>query len=463
MKSFRNFLIEESKAFNIAIVNPEDFDLIPNPIQAPLDKMKELLKKFGDISDVPIAGQQTGEKFKIRVPKGDEEKRSEISAWAKENGVSQYIAFGNGSIGSGGAKISENTQEIMTACIVLMNQKNIKQVKHPDTNDLIVSAQKKFDSVVGSKDRKELLGQFVNNYNDLATAISSSNAILDIVGTARKVFWVGKTWDSEISPFNPPMGNIRDYNSSDIVVLGTDGIYYGFSLKKKSTKKAQDPTLINKPITGSRSFLKGLMSDQDLTKIEDAKYSFFDSVIMDHYNKTKRELKKIKDKDKTKLIGQISQSKMGTYLKSKKNKFFKTADKIILSGGGSEFAVAFLEQIFRTKLSEVESAGKFKFYLLTGIGQNGSEQLSVDSADVQDLPSTMEVVSKLIDEGLTVKRTSKKKQAWDEGTNAAKIFHTIYAGNKPIVNIEVRYKGSYTANPQFQATATPNFKNLFGK
>jgi len=31
------------------------------------------------------------------------------------------------------------------------------------------------------------------------------------------------------------------------------------------------------------------------------------------------------------------------------------------------------------------------------------------------------------------------------------------------LDIEIRYKGSYTANPQFQCVATANFKNMFGK
>ena len=42
----------------------------------------------------------------------------------------------------------------------------------------------------------------------------------------------------------------------------------------------------------------------------------------------------------------------------------------------------------------------------------------------------------------------------------AKLFYTIYNGQNPLLNIELRYKGSKTAEPQFQATATPLFKNL---
>ena len=45
----------------------------------------------------------------------------------------------------------------------------------------------------------------------------------------------------------------------------------------------------------------------------------------------------------------------------------------------------------------------------------------------------------------------------------AKLFYTIYNGKDAILNIELRYKGSKTVEPQFQATATAHFKNLFGE
>ena len=51
---------------------------------------------------------------------------------------------------------------------------------------------------------------------------------------------------------------------------------------------------------------------------------------------------------------------------------------------------------------------------------------------------------------------------WDGGKDlAAKVRYTIYNGNVPLINLEVRYKGSKTAEPQFQAIATPSFRNLF--
>ena len=77
--------------------------------------------------------------------------------------------------------------------------------------------------------------------------------ILKIVLIQLKYF--GLKVDEEIAPFNPPIGNIRRNNPSDIVVKLYDGnIYYGFSLKKDKLVKMQTPTLNNKPIFGSKSY-----------------------------------------------------------------------------------------------------------------------------------------------------------------------------------------------------------------
>ena len=460
-KSIPSIIIEGADPFNIAIVDPKDFELIPNTPSADIGELSKLLKKFSYLNSVPMAAQPSGKKFKLRT-KVDAE-QAKVREWIKDNApaLKPYVTFGSGSIGSsGGVKIHENTQELMVACLVLLGKK-YGTVKHPDTNILIRDAESKYSNVVGSKERMELLDQFAENYNDLATAVSSSNSILDIVGGVSKVFWTGKGWDSEIAPFNPPMGNIKDYNSSDIVVLGSDGIYYGFSLKKKGSSKDVDPTLINKPITGDKSFLNGVIAQSELDNIEASKEAFFDLVLKKHYKKTSAELKKLSDGEKGKMIRDISQTQMGTYLKSSDNKFFKTADSIIRKGNGTDFAIAFMEQIFRTNLTKIESAGEFKFYLLTGIGKNGAEQLSVEAAEVKDLPSTVEAISKVVAKGLKTVVTKGKKQAWDDGAGAAKIFHTIVSSGIPLVNIEIRYKGSYTANPQFQAVATPIFKGLF--
>ena len=114
-----------------------------------------------------------------------------------------------------------------------------------DAKKIIEDAKGKWSNIVGATGKETLLNQFTDNWYDLATAVSSANAILKIVPNPTKVFWTGQSWDEEIAPFNPPIGNIKDYNSSDIVVAGGNR-YYGFSLKKKRATKDADPTLINK-------------------------------------------------------------------------------------------------------------------------------------------------------------------------------------------------------------------------
>ena len=103
--------------------------------------------------------------------------------------------------------------------------------------DIIENAKSVFNKIEGATARPELLEQFTGNFNDLATAISSSNAILKVSPNPVKVYWTGKGWHSDISKYNPPIGGVKDYNSSDIVVKNTDGVFHGFSLKKKGQKK----------------------------------------------------------------------------------------------------------------------------------------------------------------------------------------------------------------------------------
>ncbi len=105
----------------------------------------------------------------------------------------------------------------------------------------------------------------------------------------------------------------------------------------------------------------------------------------------------------------------------------------------------------------------FKFNLNTGIGRVHKNYIISEPAENKDLVSTVEVLTDIFNGNLSVRQTENKKQAWSMGSNAAKIFYTIYSEELPIIDIEIRYKGSFTAEPQFQATARPNFKNLFKK
>ncbi len=473
MLRFKQYL---SEAFNIGIIDPDDLPEIvsSNQDKNQLKKLFNYLKRIVD-EDIPLIANNT--KGELKIKRVYSTKRDEIKTWIKDNVPDLKISsdnggFGDGTVGVGGKKrVNENTQEIMVATLCLMNKSFDTSMSLADAIELINDAKDQFSKVEGSSQRPELLDQFNDNFNDLGTAISSANAIRKLSGNVSKAYWTGKGWHSDIKDFNPPIGGVKDYNSSDIVVKGTDGIYYGISLKKKGSTKLPDPTLINKPITGNKSILKGILSDRDLTKLEMMKYKFFDGVIAKHYlDYSIKDVRKMKPKEKNKLISDIPLETMGKYLKSRENYFFIWADKILTSEP-EEFCKRFMELLFRTKLGDAINQNDFKFFLLTGIGQKSGQEVVSEPAEVKDLPHAVEAVTDVNNSNIVMKKTPGKLHAWERDpqtgkqSKAAKLFYTIYSdasgSQKPIINLELRYKGSYTANPQFQAVATAEFKNLF--
>ena len=167
--------------------------------------------------------------------------------------------------------------------------------------------------------------------------------ILNEVGTASKVYWTGKGWDKEIAKFNPKLGRIKDYNSSDIVVKSSSGKFYGYSLKKKGSVKSPDPTLINKPITGKESVLQDIVG-ADTILIENAKKIFFERVLMDKLKLSKQDIRKMKPLEYSKAINKIPVKVWGAELKKPTNIFFKKVFNVIKSHD-KDFVEKFLELV----------------------------------------------------------------------------------------------------------------------
>jgi len=383
--------------------------------------------------------------------------------------------------GKGGATtISESTQELMTCAVVLNGyQYDGSDIDAKDAADIIETAKGKFGKIIGATGKEKLLEQFTENWYDLATAVSSANAILKLTGAPDKVFWTGQSWDKEIEPYNPPVAGIKDYNSSDMVVKGGDGIYYGFSLKKKPSSKADDPTLINKPITGDKSALKSILTSKGMKSIENAKIKFFDQILSDWKFKSapdkkliKKGIKKLSDKERGKLIRKVNNDWINDRLRGKgptKNIFWKTMDKELMKHS-KDFVRNFMKLLFRVELADLINLDEFKFYLLTGIGKKTSSGIGIEPAELKDLPMTIEVLSKVFKKnklslGKTLDKSGKpiaQPWEWTGGPDlAAKVRYTIYNDKDALINIDIRYKGSKTAEPQFQAIATPVFRNLF--
>ena len=438
-----------------------------NKVYAPKD-MKSMVVDFEDATKIAITDPDT--------------------KWGDMSKTSEYGGEG------GGTKTSTSTQELMTATIVLLGKKyNSEKITVEDATEIIKAAEGKWDSVEGSKGKEKLLKQFTNNWYDLATAVSSANAILNMIPSPKKVYWTGQSWHDDIKIFNPDIIGVKDYNSSDIVV--SDGTkFWGFSLKKKESKDSTDPTLINKPITGKKSFLStliadGAMSQKELDNIENKKNEFFTNIIASYWiapeNKrtTYKHLKtmrrsvaavaKLADKKRKEEIGRIPNKFVNKKLTEEGNVFWKEVDNV-LKAHAEEFMVSFIKLVFRyelkSHLEDLIAQGKtFEFYLLTGIGKRKGDEIGIEPADVKDLPSTVQALSRIFRSSrfLELGETPGRKLPWEVDLNAvgtrkppAKLFYTIFYGKAALLNLEIRYKGSKTAEPQFQATATPIFKNL---
>ena len=179
MKSFSTFLTE---AFNIPIRDDSDVD----SFETKQDKqaLKKLVKHLNSLGldDIPIAGGGGSNSNKIKI-RSAQSKEPEIKQWIKDNTPELTgISYGQGSLGKDGVKINENTQEMMVAALVL-NKVKSGSISESDAVNMIEDAKKVFNKIDGADARPELLEQFNGNFNDLATAISSSVAILKAVGS----------------------------------------------------------------------------------------------------------------------------------------------------------------------------------------------------------------------------------------------------------------------------------------
>ena len=450
MFSFKTY---SEAAFNVGYNSSKDADI---------QKLISFLQG-NDKDEIVLVSTQDVKSFKIK--RAFQDKQKDIKKFIDDNNLNIKLAsqmFGDGSIGTGGKKVPGEVQEMITACLVLLNFDKTT-ISQEEAIDLIEKCKEIYSKVDGADKRPEFLDFFHGNFSDLASAISAANYILDEVGTAKKVYWTGKGWDKTIAHFNPSIGNIKDYNSSDIVVENNTGKFFGYSLKKKATTKSPDPTLINKPVTRNVSFLENIIGKPNMILINNAKNIFFNSVILKKnpaLNKTK--LNAMKPLQRKKLISAINVKDWGIELKKPTNIFFRKLFNIIKIYE-KEFVDEFLKILFRTDLTKTLKSEEFQFTLLTGIGTYKGGELSIENADGQELNNIVSILQDLYNSNLSIVKTRGKVNAYERKSSAAKVFLTIQQNKKDLVNIEIRYKGSYTAEPQLQAVATANFKNIFKK
>ena len=307
---------------------------------------------------------------------------------------------------------------------------------------------------------------------------------------AEKVFLTGNVWPKEVEKFRIKAYGFDDYNSSDFIVKTGDKKYFGVSLKKKPKKNSADPTLINKAFD---TVLNGNQFNKIKEEITDLRTEYFAGLVrqahedgilfIENINRqTDKELFEAKKRDKKlfdrayinikgSISGGYGNDKAPDAMRKFVNADLAKTNNILfrrltqyMDDNADLFAKTLINLVLKVKLYDELSANKklkdftFGFALVTGIGEVSRGKPNVSSGKAIDLHTILCGLSDLEANQKPYKIAvdfEKKAEA-----NAAKIFFKLSKAGVNILDMELRYKGSFTSQPQFFATVTREFQTI---
>jgi hypothetical protein len=307
---------------------------------------------------------------------------------------------------------------------------------------------------------------------------------------AQKVFLTGNVWPTEVEKFRIKAYGFDDYNSSDFIVKTAATKYYGVSLKKKPKANSADPTLINKAFD---SVLNGREFEKIKKGITDIRVEYFAGLVrqahedgilyipdIESYDdlelfESKKRDRKIFDKAYINTKGSVSggydndrapdamRKFVNADLSKNNNVLFKLLTKY-MEAYAELFANNLINLVLKVKLYDELAANKklknyeFGFALVTGVGSITKKGPQVGNGKAVDLHTILSGLSDLSSskKPYTIEVDFDKK----EDANAAKVFFKLSKSGVSILDMELRYKGSFTSQPQFFATITPEFQTI---
>ena len=151
------------------------------------------------------------------------------------------------------------------------------------------------------------------------------------------------------------------------------------------------------------------------------------------------------------------------------NQYFFDLDALITNPKiVKPLSIAILNIMFKVDLKRlIQDRGRyseeFVFTLVTGSGDLENSGITVKPAEVIPEANSTTVLMELISNPLTIYKLEKPKnyrQAFERNPDGAKLKYNLFANTENIALLEIRYKGSITAEPQFQAYITPTFSKL---
>lgn len=311
---------------------------------------------------------------------------------------------------------------------------------------------------------------------------------------ASKVFLTGNIWPKEVEKFRISAFGFDDYNASDFIVKTNGKHYYGVSLKKKSKLKGQDPTLINKAFD---TILNGNKFNNIKEEITQLRTTYFaglvrqanengillieniDQISDKELFEAKKRDKKIFDRAYINIKGSVTggyknerapdaMRKFVNKELAKKNNVLYSQLVKYMDSQAEIFANTLINLVLKTKLYDELSANKklkdfnFGYALVTGVGELQKGVPIVSKGSAIDLHTILCGLAQLSANRSKYKIAVdiEKKEAT---TQAAKIFFKLSKAGVPILDMELRYKGTFTAQPQFFATITKEFKTILSE
>ena len=306
---------------------------------------------------------------------------------------------------------------------------------------------------------------FDKAYDNACQAISAANGIKKMLGgNAEKVFMTGKKWPSEVESFKVDAYGMKDFNSSDII-LKKGKTYFGVSLKKKRSKKGEDPTVINKAFD---SLLNGNKFKSVKEQLERKKEQFYVTIIQNAMKEKKLDKRPVSAKNWKTFLGG---GKEGTKVKLGNdyvNKSLKTTGSLfkdiadIIKKNEKLIGESLINLILKLDLKDLQK-NNFMFSLVTGNGRYlPTKGAIIEDADIYDIDTIVERMDSLgwLDKDIKIEFNNKKLQAFNVGAGSAKLFYVLKVGKMDIVKFEIRYKGNFSSQPQFLGVFTNKFKAL---
>ena len=394
--------------------------------------------------------------------------------------------------------------ELMTAGALFFPNRVLDTALSSNKNlgDFMETAKRKVETNVefGSS-RNEFLEMMVPSpsmMKELVMGISAAKAVKKWVtqshginqdSVADKVFMTGNVWPTEVQDFRIKAFGFDDYNSSDLIYKPDTGKYFGISLKKKPKPTSPDPTLINKAFD---TVLQGPRFDKIKEELTDVRVTYFaglvrqahedgilyipninrlpDEELFSGKNRDKKIFKRPYPNTKGSLSGGYDNDKAPDAMRSFTNKELAKQNNIlfkrliqVMDANSDVFADSLINLVLKTNLYDEIAArnlGKytFGFALVTGIGEIKRGQPVAYDGKALDLHTILDGLSQLKANKEKYKITVDVEKKAE--STSAKTYFTLSKKGIPILNLELRYKGDKTPQPQFLGTISKEFVSI---